>query len=144
MRDPLPTVLFVDEDETALHRILVKIEPLYSVFSLRSTSQLFRYIQRIEPEVLVLSDKLEFRKRELRFFIPLLRQRFHGKIVVLTDNATDGARAFWKEVGADDCCLHPTRERSRIDSLSRRIIDLAAELSVQCRDPKLPETGTAS
>lgn len=142
MRDQLPTVLFVDEDETALHRILLKIEPLYSVFSLRSTSQLFRYLQRIEPEVVILSDKLEVRKSDLRSFLPTLRERFNGIILVLTDDASDGGRALWKERGADDCFLHPTRERSRIDLLSRRILDFAAEVrqrengggSGECRD----------
>lgn len=130
MRDPLPTVLFVDEDESALHRILLQIEPIYSVFSLRSPSQIFRYIDRVHPEVIVVSDRLEYRKRSLRELLPKLRERFRGKIIILTEQTSERDRALWKERGADECLLHPTREQSRLDELSRRINDLAAEVKL--------------
>jgi DNA-binding response OmpR family regulator len=132
--DPLPSVLFVDEDEDALHRLLLRIEPLYSVFSLRTPSQIFRYIDRIRPEVVVLSDRLEYRKRDIRALLPVLRERFAGKIVILSEGSSEGDRALWTELGADGCFLHPTRERSRIDLLSRRIIDLAAEVHLRARE----------
>lgn len=131
MSDPLPSVLFVDEDENALHRLLLKIEPLYSVFSLRSPSQIFRYIDRVRPEVIVLSDRLEYRKRDVRALLPILRERFGGKIIILSEAASDRDRANWSELGADDCYVHPTRERTRIDTLSRRIIELAAEVHLR-------------
>lgn len=134
MRDPVPTVLFVDEDESALHRLLLRIEPLYSVFSLRTPGQIFRYIERIRPEVIVLSDQLEYRKRDVRALLPLLRERFTGKIIVLSEEGSGRDRAVWTELGADDCFIHPTRERSRIDILSRRIIDLAAEVHLRARE----------
>lgn len=136
MTVPLPTVLFVDEDESALHRILLQIEPIYSVFSLRSASQIFRYLERVRPEVVVLSDRLEYRKGDIRSLLPILRERFAGKIIVLSEESSDRDRALWTELGADDCFVHPTRERSRIDGLSRRIIELAAEVHLRARREK--------
>lgn len=130
MTDPLPTVLFVDEDESALHRILLQIEPIYSVFSLRSPAQIFRYIERVRPEVIVLSDRLEYRKQDVRALLTQLRERFDGKIVILSERATEQDRILWKERGADECLLHPTREHSRLDDLSRRINELAAEVKL--------------
>lgn len=121
-----PSVLFVDQDAEALEQILVTIEPILYSFSLRSPASLPEYVKKCEPDVVVLSDRVRFRKKEAPAFLAALRETYRGPILVLTECASEQERAKWKERGATECVLHPTRVRHRLDQLTRKILDLAS------------------
>ena len=121
-----PTVLLVDQDGDSLDRILVAIEPIFDAYSLRSPGSLLRYVQRLEPDLVVLSDRLSFRRKETPAFLAALRAEFRGPILILTDHVSEKDRALWKERGATDCVLHPTRVADRLVSLTRKILDVTA------------------
>ena len=123
----MPSVLFVDQDPEALSWILQKVEPFFTAYSLHSTGPLIRYLETIKPDVIVLSDRLEYRKRDVSALLTTLRESFQGRIILLTECAGQTKQALWKERGADDCVLHPTRVRDRLDHLSKRIVELAAQ-----------------
>ena len=123
----LPTVLFVDEDNDSLSRILLDLEPIFPTLSLRFPGALLDYVERLRPEVVAVSDQIRYRKKDARAYVAALRERFKdkAKIIVLAESCSEPERAAWRERGADDLALHPTRVRPRMDILSQKILDLA-------------------
>jgi len=126
MVQEFPTVLFVDQDEPALDGILTRIEPIFYSMSLRSPEALPDYVKKWEPDVIVLSDRIDYRKKETSAFLAELRETYRGPILILTECASEQERARWRERGATDCLLHPTRVVDRLDDLARKILEVTS------------------
>ncbi len=142
----IPTVLFVDEDVDALNRIFLHVEPVFLALSLRSAGPLHRYVERFQPDVVVLSDRLRFRRKDARALVDELRKRYDGRILVLSERPDGRERELWRRLGADDCLLHPTRLRDRLESLTRGILGLAADAGARPAGDfvKLPRENSAA
>lgn len=121
-----PSVLFVDQERDDLDRILVEIEPIFYSLSLRSPAALCEYATKWHPNVIVLSDRIAFRKKKAPAFLAALREVYQGPILILTECLSEKETALWRERGATDCVLHPTRVRDRLEALTQRILDLTA------------------
>ena len=121
-----PSVLFVEQDREDLDRILLEIEPILYSISLRSPGAICEYAIKWRPDVIVLSDRVTFRKKRAPAFLAALREVYSGPILILTDCLSENEVALWKERGATDCILHPTRFRDRLDHMTQRILDVTA------------------
>jgi len=124
MTREFPVVFFVDQDAPALNYLLAQIEPIFLSHSLRNVGQIRRYVDQMEPDILVLSDRLEYRKKDIRAILADLRAEYTLPILMLVDSVTEQDRARWREWGATDCILHPTRLTDRIDAVTRKILDV--------------------
>ena len=125
MQNKAPIVLFADEDAQALDQILLRIEPTFTTVSLRTVAPLMGYVRRLHPDVVVLSDRLRYRRQDSRRILSRLCEEYRGAIILLTDCLAESERLHWMERGAHDCLLHPTRTTERILRLADRIFELA-------------------
>jgi len=120
-----PAVLFADEDESALHRILVRIEPLIITFSLRQQRPLRAYIEQCKPEVLVFSDRFAGGDAKLRAVLAEVKTMCTLPILILVEEVTPGVLARWQQAGATDVIIHPGRVEARIEAMLQRILAVA-------------------
>ncbi len=121
-----PTLLFVDQDPQALTPLLMEIEPIYPTFSLRAVGELEAYTVGLRPGVVLLSDRLSWRRKNTVGLLAQLRTYYKGPIFVMVDDATDAVRAHWREAGANDAVAHPGRVRDRMRLMEKEILAVAA------------------
>ncbi len=120
-----PRVLVVDEDRNALQLMFMRIEPVFTAVSLGSAQPLGRYLKEIQPDVVVLSDRLKWGHQKAAELVPRIRKECDARVLVLTECIPDGEAARWREWGASGTLLHPTRVETRLARFTEAVMDLA-------------------
>lgn len=124
-----PIVLIADEDWDALNHLGADLHHGFYVLYARNAGEVSRFAEKFCPSVILVDEHMRFGRRGAERFVPFLLERFDAKVIVLTEEGDDDAKAQWRKLGATDCLLHPTKYRDRTLTLNRRILDLTGQSS---------------
>lgn len=116
----MPILVIADDDRKALCD-LVEMLPDYHVVTAHNWSKVREYTETFEPDVVLMADTLQDPEDSFPTMVERLFRVFHARVIVLSDFLSPDAPAKWRERGAVDCVLHPTRSLMRLAHLKRRI-----------------------
>jgi chemotaxis response regulator CheB len=123
LRRHLPILVAADDDWEALGRMLEFMAD-YEVISVKNWPKLKDAVERFEPDLVLLADTLRSPRMTAENMVARLFTEFRSRIVILSDSISHDQTAWWRERGAVDCLLHPTKVRGRMLTLLGKVRDL--------------------
>lgn len=122
-RRTAPILVAADDDWEALGR-MVELMADYEVISARTWPKLRSAVERFQPDLVLMADTLRYPRMTAQKMVARLFSELRARIVVLSEFVSPDHVARWRERGAVDCLLHPTKVRGRMVALLERMFDL--------------------
>jgi hypothetical protein len=111
-----------DDDWEALGR-MVDLMGDYEVVSIHSWPKLEDAVAKFEPELVLMADTLHYPRVSAKRMVECLFRDYDSRIIVLSEFVSPEIAAKWRERGAVDCVLHPTKVRGRMMALLKGVFN---------------------
>jgi DNA-binding response OmpR family regulator len=122
-RKGAPILVAADDDWEALGRMVLMLQDCDTI-PVSTWPKLKDAVERFQPDLVLLADTIRYPRSSAERIVERLYSEQKASVLLLSEFVTPEATATWRERGAADCMLHPTKHLMRMSRLKERIYEL--------------------